>query len=1110
MVVLSPSNPLQNDDSLPPTQLAEVIENAAVPPEQPTPPSPEPIGRRLDPVDNTQATEASGTPVDPPPTQEAAPAAPDDGGPPNTPESFEPPNVRHPNSDAPDYVASSADMLLQDIYGDYVHANSGTQLDGGIEDDKLWQRRWRRIVEFQPYHYTLPQGKVGRRFLKLLDAEFQGIMDRTWNGERVIAFCCVILQTDPSVNGASSIRTRLTHRMDLWEKGLFAALVDDTVGVLRLRAVASPPPHTDESRARRFDRTLKQGRIRVATRTLTNRGSGGVLELDATDPKTGLSVLETLRAKNPPLRDIDVDDPLCTSFEDYDAVPHIVPQVVDPCIVEEVAAKLRGGAGPSGVDAIAFQSWLLRFGDASGRLRRIFAKLGTWMANEIVDYAAIRAFNAAVLVPLDKNPGTRPICKGEIFRRCWAKCGLEVNGFHATSACGTTNLCAGLKSGIEGAVHAMRDEWDEAWDRENPDFDGEVPPPLQSYQRLLVDEAEEDDEEDFTLNAGVLFDADNGFNNLSRKAMLWTVRHRWPHGATFAYNFYRHSALLLVRERNGNPATVLLNSEGVHQGCPFSMVLYGVGLLPLGEKLETSVPDTMQTMYADDFGGFGPVSGIGLSTDLLLRHGPFHGYYVNTGKSVVVCRTEYLDACRTELSGYNFRYSNGERYLGGYLGEDDTRDEWAEGKIAEWCDAVSELARVAAPRYPQSAYAALLFSLQHEWQYMQRVLPLPGELFQPLEDVIRSEFIPALLGSDEKVPDDMRELMCLSSKVGGCCIPDPTKSGTFAHRTSRHCTERVTLALINGTKLDVVQHNAVAKEQAYLAHCNRIERHTTALRAVKRRATAKARRRYERNEVSGAWLTTLPSYANNTDLSATEFRDGLRLRLGLEPLNMPDVCDGCGAKFTIEHACSCKVGGLIHLRHDTQAKEYGYMCSRALTPSAVTSEPLVSRAREVNRERVAAAQPGEPVRLEPELRADVGVVGFWAVGKEALFDIRITDADSPSYRGRSHVKILESQEKEKKDKYLPACEAQRKSFTPLVFTIDGCRSIETIAACKRLARLLSEKWDKQYSKVSGYINSRLSLALVRMGSRCIRGARNPTRRMRYPAWECGAGLALYR
>ena len=45
-----------------------------------------------------------------------------------------------------------------------------------------------------------------------------------------------------------------------------------------------------------------------------------------------------------------------------------------------------------------------------------------------------------------------------------------------------------------------------------------------------------------------LVDSCNGFNELSRLEMLWTVRHRWPARARFTLNFYRHCAQLLLRQ----------------------------------------------------------------------------------------------------------------------------------------------------------------------------------------------------------------------------------------------------------------------------------------------------------------------------------------------------------------------------------------------------------------------------------------------------------------------------------------------------------------------------------------------------------------------------------
>ena len=81
-----------------------------------------------------------------------------------------------------------------------------------------------------------------------------------------------------------------------------------------------------------------------------------------------------------------------------------------------------------------------------------------------------------------------------------------------------------------------------------------------------------------------LVDAHNGFNELSRLAMLLTVRHRWPAGARFAFNCYKNWAQLLLHQPGESPVTIL-SRERVTQGDPLSMVLYGITLAPLAEEL---------------------------------------------------------------------------------------------------------------------------------------------------------------------------------------------------------------------------------------------------------------------------------------------------------------------------------------------------------------------------------------------------------------------------------------------------------------------------------------------------------------------------------------------
>ena len=56
----------------------------------------------------------------------------------------------------------------------------------------------------------------------------------------------------------------------------------------------------------------------------------------------------------------------------------------------------------------------------------------------------------------------------------------------------------------------------------------------------------------------LLVDAANGFNNLSRYGMLWTVRHRCAKLSRFAFNCYRHEIRLVCR-RPGMEALILLS-----------------------------------------------------------------------------------------------------------------------------------------------------------------------------------------------------------------------------------------------------------------------------------------------------------------------------------------------------------------------------------------------------------------------------------------------------------------------------------------------------------------------------------------------------------------------
>ena len=114
---------------------------------------------------------------------------------------------------------------------------------------------------------------------------------------------------------------------------------------------------------------------------------------------------------------------------------------------------------------------------------------------------------------------------------------------------------------------------------------------------------------------------------------------------------------------------------------------------------------------------------------------------------------------------------------------------------------------------------------------------------------------------------------------------------------------------------------------------------------------------------------------------------------------------------------------------------------------------------------------------------------MWKRGQTCVLDVRITDTDAKSYAGTSSEKVLQRAAKEKKDKYLDACLERRRSFTPLVYSVDGVAHKEARAFERRIAGLLASKWDRRYSEMAGFVRARMSLAIVRSNTMLLRGSR---------------------
>ena len=814
--------------------------------------------------------------------------------------------------------------------------------------------------------------------------------------------------------------------------------------------------------------------MRGAVRYLTDRVGGVVLSPDDAIGD-GQTVRDALLEKHP-----EGGIPPKASFQDFKVMPLFVPVTITANHVENVAKKLRGSAGLGGLDANNLTQLLLRYKDTSEGLRNEVAELTMWLANGFPPWSSYRALMSGRLIALDKNPGVRPIGIGESWRRLFAKCLLAVAGKEAADECGIDNLSGGMSAGIEAAVHSANEVVDGNYDTDDWGF--------------------------------ILVDARNAFNELNRYTMLWTVRHLWPSGCRFAFNCYCCWTPLFIRGRAGTLFS-LFSKTGVTQGCPISMPLYGLASLPLIGKLNNECTLDRHQWYADDSAAGATFDNLQKYFDLLKVYGPSYGYTPQPHKCVLVTSERNLSSAKSKFERYGMKVVTGTRYLGGFIGSPTLRSDWLREKASFWEKAVKTMAR-ASKKFPQTAYVAMKNSLQMEWQYVHRTVSDAGTFFDGVEEALASEFLPSLFGVDEDITCKYRKLAELPVRHGGLSLSNPTTNSKECYKSSTLYCSHLLSALRGRVQYSPVD-NLECQSEVMPVYRSRIEAtYKAKFKSEVDQFPQDTQRTLKRANKTGHWLSVMPSHVGGTILSSTEFRDALMLRYARVPSNLPTSCDGCGEskKFDVNHALDCKKGGLVTARHDEIRDELRDLLAHVFSPSRIRCEPMINpapmRANGTKTHVPCASSSSDSLNAD---RGDLLVRGFWEKSTDTIIDVRVTNLDSKSYKNLSPKKALERQEKEKKKKYCKPCENQRRHFTPFVVSTDGMFGFEARAFLKRLAKLLAEEWEKPYSIVRGFINARMSIALVRATNRCIRGSRTPASNMsnRF-RWEGGAGLGLLK
>jgi hypothetical protein len=200
----------------------------------------------------------------------------------------------------------------------------------------------------------------------------------------------------------------------------------------------------------------------------------------------------------------------------------------------------------------------------------------------------------------------------------------------------------------------------------------------------------------------------------------------------------------------------------------------------------------------------------------------------------------------------------------------------------------------------------------------------------------------------ETVDEALRQLLSHGVKSGGIAIRNPVVSAPLLHQCSVDACDILIKALQDVGGLNAEAHKAVVKAAGNEARTARLKEEQVNLDGMKGSGGRKVAKRLERMGETGAWLSVIPNCFDGTELSREEFRDNLAIRYGLRPRGLPESCDGCNKPFTVDHGLNCKKGGFVGQRHDDVCEELAHLCSMALTPSRISSEPEIFYGRELN------------------------------------------------------------------------------------------------------------------------------------------------------------------
>ena len=899
----------------------------------------------------------------------------------------------------------------------------------------------------------LPRGKAGTELInELTRLLYLFINDTKWSRialSLVHVFLPLMMQRPSTSSKARDNAKYLEQRLKLWTEGKITLLIDE--GKEIQKKLTAKLQKKKENKEQAFIRLMLLGKVGPAMKFVNNEdNTRGVHSLSET-------IKELLQEKHPKQREVAQD----ILLPETGHTPHpVIFEEITAGKVHTAAMNLNGSGGPTQVDADGWKHMLCSkaYGKASMNLCQAVADLAKKLCVEEIHPDSLVEYVACRLIPLDKgedkygNPGVRPIGIGEILRRLVGKVVMGTIRKDIIKAAGPLQTCAGLKAGIEASIHAMREIY-----------------------------------EDNETEAVLLVDAENAFNNLNRIAALHNIKQICPSFHRYLANTYQLPAKMIINDVNGQSDDIL-SEEGSTQGDVPAMAMYAIGTKPLLDKLMVAVDNKRckQVWYADDSASAGKIDEMKVWWDELNSSGPKFGYYPKPEKTILIVKSpEFLQVAKDTFGGTGITIDlAGERHLGAVIGTSEMKEVYVNKKVSKWVDDVKQLSKIAKEE-PQIAHTAFTKALCMRWCFIQRTISNVSHLFQPLEEAIREELIPALIG--RKVSDVERRIFALPVRFGGLGILNPVMTADIEFANSIAITENLKNLIYNQERTLQNLDEEKVKECISKTKQEKGIRFTQEFHTLKTEVDENLQRNldFATEKGSGSWLTALPIQSLGYALNKQYFRNGICIRYGWKVPGTPSHCS-CGDKFDIDHALSCKKGGYVTMRHnmirDLEANILKDVCKDVrIEPELM---PLGGTAT-------------SSTNVAMKARLDVSAIGIWGPMERTFLDVRVLHPNCPSYRGKTIEKLYEQHEKEKKSTYNQRIiQVEKATFTPLVFTTSGGMAPECTKFHKKVGELISMKTKEEYCHVMNHLRQRIRFSLLKSTLIAIHGERGKPQRSR--------------